>query len=252
MRLAADPQNQRAVELAKRLRPLLSAAEPMPELVIVLGGDGYMLEAVRRYGHGSETFLGLNCGSLGFLLNRIPSDLEHFVADVSGRAFSRIPLPRLRMRGMDTAGNELKGWAINDIYLERMTGQTARLNLRIDGTPVVEPLVADGLVISTPIGSTGYAYSAGGVPCHPELSLMQVTPISPHHPRLPALVVPPGSHISVETVDPERRPVRAVADGVDTCRIAQLHVTLETSSLSLGFLNGADFTQRLVEKLLRH
>ena len=95
-------------------------------------------------------------------------------------------------------------------------------------------------------------HEAGGVPCHPELSLMQITPISPHHPRMPALVVPPGSRISVETLDAARRPVRAVADGVDTCRVARLEVTLEQSGLSIAFFDKEDFTQRLVAKLLRN
>jgi len=252
VKLVADPQNPRAQALAERLQPLLQKAAQRPELSLVLGGDGFMLEAIRAHDEEAGTFLGLNCGSLGFLLNQVPEDLDQLMGGISAGRFSRVPLPRLVMSGMDHAERPVRGWAVNDIYLERMTGQTARLQISIDHTMVVDRLVADGLVVSTPLGSTGYAYSGGGVPCHPELQLIQVTPISPHHPRLPSVVVPPGSRISVVADDPERRPVRAVADGVEFDRVRQIELTLEPSKLQLAFLEGTDFTRRLVEKLLRH
>lgn len=245
--IVADPRNPRAQALSEALEPLIEVVHD--DLAIVIGGDGFLLHTVHT--HGFDTaYLGLNAGTLGFLLNDVTS-VDKTAALINEGRFTRRRFPVLEGRATTVGGDVHALSAVNDIYLERASGQTARLELSFDGHLAVDALVADGIIFSTAVGSTGYAFSAGATASHPTLSTLTVTPICPHQPRLPPINLPRGSRAEARVIAAERRPVRAVADGRQYPDVVHLEVALGEERLCLAYLDGHDFTARMIDKLLR-
>ncbi len=244
-----DEQNPRAVEfhgeLAKRLPESLDGG-----LVIVLGGDGFMLRAVADHGR-SHAYLGLNAGHLGFLHNAVDAPWDELADRIINKRYREHKFPLLRAKIRTAAGKEVISRAMNDVYMERMTGQTARLDLSVNGHVVVEGLVADGLIFATALGSTAYSYSAGGSPSHPALRLLKVTPICPHLPRLSPFDIPDTSLAAVQVRVPERRPVRVVADGRSVEDVASLQIGFGHRYVRLAYFEGHDFTRNMLQKIVR-
>lgn len=242
-----DPRNPVAERNAQLLRQHLSDAD-IPELVVVIGGDGFLLHTIAERGP-EHIFLGLNAGRVGFLLNDV-EDWARTADHLKAGRWTASSFPMLQAECQATSGEVLTAHAVNDLYLERASGQTARLGIVVDGAKVVETLVSDGIIVSTALGSTAYNFSAGGPACHPTLRILTVTPICPHLPRLPPFALPEGSHIEVEVQHPDRRPVRAVADGRHLARVAKVSIRVSDRALRLAYLPGHDFTARMVQKIL--
>ena len=131
-----------------------------------------------------------------------------------------------------------------------MSGQTARLQLIVDGELVVETLVSDGIVFSTALGSTAYTYSAGGPVCHPTLDVLAVTPICPHKPRLAPFALPATAKVDIVVQKGAYRPVRAVADGRDTNHVSSVHLALGSEKVQLAYFLDHNFTSLMVRKIL--
>jgi NAD+ kinase len=244
-----DTRNPRAREMREALDRRLPDGFSDPDIVVVLGGDGFLLQTVGAHGWG-RTYLGLNAGHLGFLLNDV-DDWDAIARRLAERDFTvrRFPLLEAEIERED--GSVVTDRALNDVYLERMTGQTARLRLSIDGHCAVEKLVADGVIFSTALGSTAYAYSAGGLVCHPTLRVITVTPICPHLPKLPPIALPESACAVVEVLHGEHRPVRAVADGREVNAVRRVTVRTSATEASLAYFPENDFTATLIRKLLR-
>lgn len=244
-----DPRNTRARETFDKLLVHLPDGVPGDDLVVVVGGDGFLLRTVAQTGF-RFTYLGINAGHLGFLLNDVDDAAWGDVArQILDRTFDvhRFPLLHATTLGVNGTVEER---AINDIYLERMTSQAAHLQLTIDGHVVVQRLVADGVVFSTALGSTAYAFSAGGPVCHPTLRMLLVAPICPHRPRLAPFALPATARARVDILDPDRRPVRAVADGRAIPDVRHVTIDYAGSEVRLATLAGHDFTSRMVRKIL--
>jgi len=245
-----DTRNPLAEKLAHALGERVDLESLPIDLCLVVGGDGWMLETIRNAGP-EATFLGINAGRTGFLLNDV-DDLDRVAAALKAGQWRVWDFPRLAMQCWPEAdGSTLRhDSAVNDIYLERMSGQTAHLRIDIDGVQVVERLVCDGLVTSTALGSTAYHFSSSGHACHPAVRAIHLTPICPHSPRLSPLTLPPDSVIRVEVLQGKKRPVRAVSDGVDHGPVRSLEVRQDPQGIRLAFLEGHDFTGTLVRKIL--
>jgi NAD+ kinase len=249
--IVVDERNPRAVAMRSALATRLGADwEPPPEIGLVIGGDGFLLRTVSQLGV-SRVWLGLNAGHLGFLLNDA-EDIDRVASALAEARYRIWSFPRVIADVTLSDGTPIQEQAINDVYLERMTGQAGRMSLSVDGHPVVDQLVADGLIFATALGSTAYAYSAGGQPFHPLLPVLQVTPICPHQPRLPSMALPVTATARVEVQQYGWRPMRAVADGraIDGVREVQIH--LELDGVRLAYLEGHDFTARMLRKLVFH
>jgi NAD+ kinase len=248
--IIADPYNPKAQSMGLALSQALGD-RPLPhDLTVVVGGDGFLLRTIADRGLDSVYF-GVNAGHLGFLLNEVPVGPE-LVDQLLGGAWRvhRFPLLEAAVQRADGSTQRLR--AINDVYLERSTGQAARLRLHIDGHEVVDGLVADGLIFSTALGSTAYAYSAGGHPLHPALEVLQVTPICPHLPRLTPFALPPDARATVEVLHHGWRPVRAVADGRAVEDVARVEIGLATGAgVRLAYLQGHDFTRQMLRKIVQ-
>lgn len=244
-----DPRNPRAHVLLEALGRRMDLTALPPTLALVFGGDGWMLQSIRTHGPGL-TYFGINAGRLGFLLND-GVDLDALAQALSTGRYRSFAFPQLRLQAWNAAGEPLEAEAVNDIYLERSTGQTAHLAVTVDGQPAVERLVCDGLIVATALGSTAYSYSAGGVPCHPRVQAMHVTPIAPHAPRLAPVVLPLDSVVDVEALSVEKRPVRVVCDGVEQGPAVRLRVSRAEDDVRLAFLNTHAFTATLIGKVLK-
>lgn len=245
--IIADPNNPKALAAREALVQLVPEDVGGDELAVVIGGDGFLLQTAFSLGLG-RTYLGLNTGHLGFLLNDIDDwDRIAYLISTGGYGVRRFPVLSARIGLAD--GTFVDELALNDVCLERMTSQTARLRLSIDGTVVVDPLVADGIILFTAIGSTAYAFSAGGPAVHPDLRVLGVVPICAHQPKLGSMLLPPGAVVRVDVHAPDHRPVRCVADGRGHDHVVSVKVRLGPDEAALAHLTGHDPTARLVRKL---
>jgi NAD+ kinase len=247
--IVCDERNPRARALQQEIRARLPAGWTPPEdIVLVIGGDGFLLHTIARQGF-ERPFLGLNAGNLGFLLNDA-ADADSVAAQLADARWKILEFPLVEARIERADGTEVIERAVNDVYLERMTGQAARLRLVIDGHEVVEQLVADGIVFATALGSTAYAYSAGGQPLHPLLQVLQVTPICPHRPRLPSVGLPATARAEVEVQQHDFRRVRAVADGRAVEDVKRVSIRLVMPGVRLAYLEQHDFTGQMLWKIV--
>lgn len=242
--------NARARAIAAVLEQSLGFSEIAPEVRVVLGGDGTMLHAIHLH-DAQGAFFGINCGNLGFLMNDLEGTPEE-IASVVLQGYKRwifqdFPCLQLTAEGPD---GEIRDFAVNDVYVARETGQTVHLGIQVDGQRIVSRLTCDGLIASTPLGSTAYSFSAGGPAAHPLVEALQLTAICPHSPRLSPMVLPPRSVVEVEVQSQDRRPARVSVDGQDRGRVHRLKVEPALRRVRLCFLETHDFTGTLVRKIL--
>ena len=247
--IVVDQQNPRARGLWSELSARLPDGYDAGDLVVVVGGDGFMLATVAQLGL-ERTYLGLNAGHLGFLLNDVSSEPDEAARQLETGSYTEVAFPLLRGSIRLVDGTTVMRRAINDIYLERSTGHAARFALAIDGHDVIEGLLADGLVFATALGSTAYNYSAGGSPSHPRLRAIHVTPICPHRPKLTPFVLPATAVARLEVLQHQRRPARAVVDGREVGLAVGLEVRQSERAVRLAYLEGHDFTYQMLRKIV--
>lgn len=247
--IVCDPYNERAGAAWAALRAQLPDGWSPPEdVVVVVGGDGFLLHTVAEHGLEKQ-YLGMNAGTLGFLLNDM-NDVAAVATALREHRWTTTAFPLLEADIATVDGQQHTMRAINDVYLERMTGRAARLTLTIDEHVATDQLVADGMIFATALGSTAYNTSAGGSPLHPTLRTLQVTPICPHRPRLSPFVLPPTARVEVEVQQHAWRPVRAVADGRGVDHVARVSLSLSSDVVRLAYLEGHDFTQQMMRKIV--
>lgn len=248
--IVIDERNPRALFLRAALQALLPPAWAPPDgVAIVIGGDGFLLRTVAGHGFDETAWLGLNAGDLGFLLNEA-GDPRGVATKLAGGRWRSYAFPLVEAHIVLADGEERTETAINDVYLERMSGQAARLRLVLNGHEVADQLVADGVVFASALGSTGYAYSAGGQPLHPRLRVLQVAPICAHRPQVPAVVLPEDAVAEVEVRQTDRRPVRAVIDGRGIDHVLRVKVSLSSRSVHLAYFDDHDFTRHLLRMIV--
>jgi NAD+ kinase len=211
MRLAfhtADRPDARAAREAFAARHG-EVAPDEADVVVALGGDGVMLDALHRTIGAPKPVYGLNFGSVGFLMNE-PSD-EDLIARIE-RAESAEIHP-LRATGVSVQGETFEALAINEVSLLRETRQTAKLRISIDGQVRMAELSADGALVATPAGSTAYNFSAHGPILPLDAQLLALTPISAFRPRRwRGALLRRSSTVRFEVLEAEKRPVAVVAD----------------------------------------
>lgn len=247
--IVSDPRNPRAQEIHAELESRLQGSD-LSGLVVVIGGDGFMLRAVAEHGLDAS-YLGLNAGHLGFLLNDVEDGDWDALADrISEQQWREHRFPLLEAEVETLDGRTIVEFAVNDAYLERTTGQTGRLRVTVDGNRVVDLLVADGLIFATALGSTAYNFSAGGSPSHPTLHSLHVTAICPHLPRLTPFILPETARTRVDVLNADRRPVRAVTDGRDIGEITSLTVGYSTRRVRFLYFASHDFTRQMLRKII--
>ena len=182
------------------------------KLVIVIGGDGFMLKTLKKNEHSSKLFYGINSGSYGFLMNKFSP--KHTVKNLSKAKM--ITISPLEMRVKNKYGLIKKSIAINEVSVLRQSRQAASLLIKTGKKTVIKKLISDGVLISTPAGSTAYNLSVHG----PILSLnskkLSISPISAFRPRRwKGKIVSDRSTVEIKNLNSNKRPISAVADNLE-------------------------------------
>jgi NAD+ kinase len=241
--LASDrPDAQKA---RKRLIKLYGdVPEEEAEVVVALGGDGFMLETLHRALASARPIYGMNRGSLGFLMNDYrENDLIERI-----QAAEKAEIRPLQMKVTTCDGSEHKALAINEVSLLRQTHQSAKLRILIDGKERMAELVCDGVLVATPAGSTAYNLSAHGPIIPIDAQALALTPISAFRPRRwRGAVLPHSSKVRIEVLDPVRRPVSAVADNFEVRDVVEVSVAEDRKrKLALLFDAGQGLKERVI------
>jgi NAD+ kinase len=192
------------------------------DVVVCLGGDGTMLEALHRTLSRDVPVYGMNCGSVGFLMN---AHLEDDLRERLVRA-QEVVLHPLRMHVVTRAGAVEEALALNEVSLLRQLRQTAKIRITIDGRVRLEELVCDGVLVSTPAGSTAYNLSAHGPIVPLSANLLPLTPISAFRPRRwRGALLPSTADVLFDILEGDKRPVAAVADFTEVRDVASVAVS---------------------------
>lgn len=183
-----------------------------PNLIIVIGGDGFMLETLKRNKHSKKFFYGINSGNFGFLMNKFSS--KNIIGNLTNP--NLISISPLEMTVINKFKQIKKSLAINEVSVLRQSKQTALLSIKQGSKVIIKKLVSDGVLVSTPAGSTAYNLSVHG----PILSLnskkLSIAPISPFRPRRwRGKVVSDQLKITINNLNPAKRPISAVADNFE-------------------------------------
>ena len=240
---SARPEAQDAL---RKLRHLYGeAGEGDADIVVALGGDGHMLDALRRRLGDKKPVYGINRGTVGFLMN------EYTEADLVERLEKAEPV-RIRplvSRAETLSGEVVTERAFNEVSLLRQTAQSARLRILVDGAERMKELICDGAIIATPAGSTAYNLSAHGPILPINARLLALTPISAFRPRRwRGALLPHSAHVRFEVLEAERRPVSATADNIETRNVRSVDI-YEDQNVSLTML--FDPGHALDERVLR-
>ena len=192
------------------------------ELVVSLGGDGFMLQTLHRLLGRKLPVYGMNCGSVGFLMNPFSED------DLPGRlarAQAAVLRP-LRMHAVTATGMLEEALALNEVSLLRQLRQTAKIRISIDGRVRLPELMCDGVLVCTPAGSTAYNLSAHGPIVPLSANLLPLTPISAFRPRRwRGALLPSSAEVLFEVLEPDKRPVAAVADDTEVRHVVSVAVS---------------------------
>jgi NAD+ kinase len=232
--VASNAESAQAAEALLRGRYEFVPFE-QAELVIALGGDGFLLHILHEMlGRGRVCpVFGMNRGTVGFLMNTWRVEGLHERID----AARAVTVPPLEMTATTVAGEVFCDQAINEVSLLRETRQTAWIEISVSGRVVMPELICDGVLVATPAGSTAYNLSAQGPILPLSSRLVALTPISPFRPRRwRGALIPDDVKIAFRALDPVKRPVSAVADQLEIRDIDTVEVCVDRSkALTLLF-----------------
>jgi NAD+ kinase len=216
------------------------------DVVVALGGDGLMLQTLHQHMHSGKPIYGMHRGTIGFLMN------EFSIDDLRGRlaAARETLIHPLLMRATDMRGVVHLHHAINEVALFRQIHQAARLRILVDGRERMPELIADGVLVATPAGSTAYNLSAQGPILPINAALLALTPISPFRPRRwRGALLPNTAVIVIEVLEGDKRPVAAVADHDEARDVRRVEVLSDrTISMRMLFDPGHSLEERIVRE----
>ena len=206
-------KNFKSLKIKKSLLKLLKKSEPKKiNTIIVIGGDGFMLQTLKKNKKTKRFFYGVNSGNYGFLMNKFSP--KNFVKNFTKS--KTVSISPLEMTVRNNKNNSKKHLAVNEVSILRQSRQAASLSINYGSKQIIKELVSDGVLVSTPAGSTAYNLSVHG----PILSLnskkLSISPISPFRPRRwKGKIVSDRSKIIIRNLSPKKRPISAVADNVE-------------------------------------
>ncbi|MEM7719121.1 MAG: NAD kinase [Pseudomonadota bacterium] len=216
------------------------------DVVVALGGDGFMLETLKDVQPLGKPVYGMNRGTVGFLMNTFSEDT---LSERLSSAEEAVINP-LRMRAGRTDEGVVEGLAINEVSLLRQGPQAARLGISVDGRTRLEELVCDGALVATPAGSTAYNYSAHGPILPIGSEVLALTAVAPFRPRRwRGALLPKSAVVRFDVLDPQKRPVMADADGSPVEDVAWVEVQSEpTVAHRILFDPGHGLEERLIRE----
>jgi NAD+ kinase len=237
-----------AAQKARRLlvRRYGDALPETADVIVALGGDGLMLSTLQRFMNSGKPIYGMHRGTVGFLMNEF-SDKQ--LPERLAAAQVTVIHPLL-MRARDAAGRVHRHRAINEVSLFRQTYQAARLRILIDGEERLAELVADGVLLATPAGSTAYNLSVQGPIIPVGAPLLALTPISPFRPRRwRGALLPDRAHVTVDVREAAKRPVAAVADHDEVRSVRSVEISMDHDvAMHMLFDPGHSLDERILRE----
>ena len=192
-------------------------------VIVVIGGDGFMLQMLKKYQKYKKPFYGMNRGSFGFLMNRYrANNIKNII-----KKSKQVTISALQMSVLTKNNIKKKIFSINEISLLRQSKQTTSLKIMSNGKVLIRKLIADGVLVSTPAGSTAYNLSVNGPILSLDSKKLAITPISPFRPRRwKGKIVSSSSIINIKNLNIKKRPVSVVADNYEVRNIKNVRVNI--------------------------
>jgi NAD+ kinase len=240
-------QTPEARDACERLSAIYGNAEPaQADVIVALGGDGLMLQTLHKFMNSGKPIYGMHRGTVGFLMN------DYAVESLRERltAAKETVIHPLLMCATDARGKTHEFRAINEVSLFRQSAQAAHLRVLIDGQERMAELIADGLLVATPAGSTAYNLSVQGPIIPINAPLLALTPISPFRPRRwRGALLPDKARITIEVMEADKRPVAAVADHDEVRSVRRVDVTMDHAiAINLLFDPGHNLDDRILRE----
>jgi len=194
------------------IKKIITTTLKKSNVIIVLGGDGFMLQSLKKLYRFKKPFYGINSGNYGFLMNKFSN--KNFLKNL--KTSHSIKIHPLQM-SVNTKGNKVKkSIAINEISILRQSKQASTISITANKKNIIKNLISDGVLVSTPAGSTAYNLSAHGPILNLDSNKLAVTPISPFRPRRwRGTIISDKSKIIIKNLDSDKRPISAVADNFE-------------------------------------
>jgi NAD+ kinase len=220
------------------------------DIIVPLGGDGFMLRTLHKFMTAGKPFYGMHRGTVGFLMNEF--HLQGLRERITAAETTLIR--PLVMRALDADGNTHEYRAINEVSLFRQIYQAARLRILVDGKVRLDDLVADGVLVATPAGSTAYNLSVQGPIIPVGAPLLALTPISPFRPRhWRGALLPDTATVTIEVMEAERRPVAAVADHDEVRSVTRVDIRRDPDvAMRMMFDPGHSLDERILREQFVH
>ena len=240
---AASPEAQEALTT---LTGLYGQCEPdAAQVIVALGGDGTMLETLHNFYQSGKPIYGMNRGSVGFMMN--PYRTENFLERLNNA--QSVSLRPLHMNAVTKNGEIIDAIAFNEVSLLRQESHAAKVSITVDGIERLPELVCDGVLVSTPAGSTAYNLSAHGPIIPLSANVLALTPISAFRPRRwKGALLPSRVTIVFDVKDPDVRPISATADSTEVRDVARVEVS-ESKTVSVTLMFDPD--HNLEERILK-
>ena len=216
-------KNSKSLKIKKKIIQIFKKVTvKKSNLIIVIGGDGFMLQTLKKNKKTKKTFYGVNAGNYGFLMNKFSS--KFFIKNLEeAKAVNISPLEMLVI----TKNKIKKSIAINEVSILRQSRQAANLSIKNNSKFVIKKLVSDGVLVSTPAGSTAYNLSVHGPILNLNSKKISIAPISAFRPRRwVGKIVSDKSKVIITNLNPKKRPVSAVADNVEVRNAKKISIRI--------------------------
>jgi NAD+ kinase len=240
-------ENDAAQAALHELRSLYPCVAPeRAEVIVPLGGDGFMLETLHRFLSKGVPIYGMHRGSVGFLMNAYrPDGLHERLA-----AAQPVVLHPLEMTVHDERGGQHRALAFNEVSLLRESRQAAKLRISVDGVVRLDELMADGILLATPVGSTAYNLSAHGPIIPLGAGVLALTPISAFRPRRwRGALLPHEAQVRIDALEIDKRPVSAVADFTEVRDVETVEISENRDvAMTLMFDHDANLEERVIKE----
>jgi NAD+ kinase len=216
------------------------------DVIVALGGDGLMLQTLHKFMKSGKPIYGMHRGTVGFLMNDYAAER---LTERLAAAHITVIHPLL-MCATDSNGKRQEHHAINEVSLFRQSAQAAHLRIKVDGQQRLTELVADGVLVASPAGSTAYNLSVQGPIIPINAPLLALTPISPFRPRRwRGALLPDKAKVTIEVLEAGKRPVAAVADHDEVRSVASVDVSMDHKiSINLLFDPGHNLDERILRE----
>ncbi len=222
--LIISDKNKKSLYIKKKINNIFNKQKlNKSNIVIVIGGDGFMLQTLKKINKTKKSFYGINSGNYGFLMNKF-SEKNLIKYIIKSKSINISPLEMIAKVGK----KNIKSLAINEVSILRQSRQAANLSIKNNSRNLIKKLVSDGVLVSTPAGSTAYNLSVHGPILNLNSKKISIAPISAFRPRRWAgKIVSNKSKITIKNLDPKKRPVSAVADNFEIRNINRVTVKIQ-------------------------